>query len=77
MHIMKQNKSIMCGNQIDQSINHKIPYVEPPPKPILFLHESISITPLFGITKLNSCLYKNVKNKENIKNQGGFIKTVY
>ena len=31
--------------------------VGPPPKPNLFLHVRIPITPLFGITEFNSCLF--------------------
>ena len=35
-HVIEQNKSIKCDNQVNQSINHKIIYVGPPPKPVYF-----------------------------------------
>ena len=35
-HVIEQNKSDMNSNQINQSIDHRIPYVGPPPKPVLF-----------------------------------------
>ena len=41
------NQSRMANKSTNQSINHKITCVGPPPKPDLFLQKSISQIPLF------------------------------
>ena len=53
MHVTDQNKSIMHGSQINQSVNQSWSLIcWAPTKAHFILHELIPIKPLFGITEL-------------------------
>ena len=67
MHIIEQNKSYMATESTNQSINHKISYVGPPPKPCFILHELIpwiSIIWNYGIG--STLISKHFKIKRSI-----------
>ena len=59
MHVIEQNESIMCDNQINQSINHKITYVGPPPKPVYFAWINITDSIILELWKIHSSLLKS------------------
>ena len=58
MHVIEQDESIMCDNQINQSINHKITYVGPPPKPVYFVWINVTDSIIPELWKIHSCLLK-------------------
>ena len=61
-------QSRMANKSINQSIGHEFTCVGPPTRAHFILPESISITPLFGITELDSMLIsKHFKNKGSMK----------
>ena len=59
MHVIEQNESIMCDNQINQSINHKITYVGPLPKPVYFAWINVTDSIILELWKIHSCLLKS------------------
>ena len=55
-------RSHMANESINQSINHEISYVGPPPKPILFLHELVSQIPIFW--NYENSIHAYIKSRE-------------
>ena len=49
----------MCDNQINQSINHKITYVGPPPQPVYFAWVNVTDSIIPELWKSHSCLLKS------------------
>ena len=62
MHVIEQDESIVCDNQINQSINHKITYVGPPTTARSILHELIPQIPL--IWNYENYIHAYLKSRE-------------
>ena len=59
MHVIEHNESIMCDNQINQSINHKITYAGSLPQPVYFAWINITDSIIPDLWKIHSCLLKS------------------
>ena len=59
MHVIEQNESIMCDNQINQSLNHKITYLGPPPQPVYFAWINITNSIIPELWEIHLCLLKS------------------
>ena len=67
MHVIEQNESIMCDNHINPSINHKITYVGPPPKPVYFVWINVTDSIIPELWKIHSCLLKERGGEDCLK----------
>ena len=72
-------------NQSDQSIDHKITYVGPPPKPVYFAWINITDSITQELWKVHSCLCKVKRNKrlfetrmelKIVREKTGFLKFI-
>ena len=72
-------------NQSDQSIDHKITYVGPPPKPVYFAWINITDSITSELWKVHSCLCKVKRNKrlfetrmelKIVREKTGFLKFI-
>ena len=62
-------QSRMANKSLNQSISHEFTYVGPPTRAHFILPESIPITPLFGITELDSLhISKHFKKQRKYEN---------
>ena len=67
MHVIEQNESIMCDNHINPSINHKITYVGPPPKPVYFVWINVTDSIILELWKIRSRLLKSRGAEDRMK----------
>ena len=63
MHVIEQNESIMCDNQI----NHEITYVGPPPKPVYFAWINVTDFIILDLWKIHSSLLKSRGAEDRLK----------
>ena len=58
----------MCDNQINQSLNHKITYIGPPPQPVYFAWINITNSIIPELWKIHSCSLKSRETEDCSKN---------